>query len=74
MRVADTHDDDFEEFEDRDEMVIHIRWIADGSKTLVETAESLEKYAEFLRNLEREGWVLTGTIENDIGFLRKVRP
>lgn len=49
---------------------IRAKWLMDGSTTLAEAAERLERQAALLRSLHAEGWTLTAPIEDDYGFLR----
>jgi len=64
-------DDDYDEFSNKNEMILITKYIADGAKTLSEAAEKLESFARWLRELEEEGWQLEQAIEDDYSFLRR---
>ena len=64
-------DDDYDEFSNKNEMILITKYIADGAKTLSEAAEKLESFARWLRELEGEGWQLEQAIEDDYSFLRR---
>lgn len=64
-------DDDYDEFSNKNEMMLITKCIADGAKTLSEAAEKLESFARWLRELEEEGWQLEQAIEDDYSFLRR---
>ena len=64
-------DDDYDEFSNKNEMILITKYIADGAKTLSEAAEKLESFARWLRELGEEGWQLEQAIEDDYSFLRR---
>lgn len=76
--VEDVVDEECEEeVEDEedydDDPVIRAKWTIDGASTLDEAIEKLYEFIDYLRSLQTEGWELRDTIDDDYGFLKKVR-
>lgn len=44
------------------------KWTIDGAKTLSEAAEKAREFADYLDDKARQGWQLTGPVEDDYGF------
>ena len=49
--------------------IIRAKWKIDGTTTLEEAAESLEAFANSLREMDKDGIKLINTIEDDYGFV-----
>jgi hypothetical protein len=66
-------DEDFEDdFEDPEHNeVIRAKWMLDGTVTLSEAAGKLRAEADWLEQLERDGWQLERPVEDDYGFIHK---
>lgn len=63
-------DGDFDEdFEEGSSELIRAKWSFDGAKTLSEAAKMLQDYADYLLALEKDGWQLVHSIEDDYGFI-----
>lgn len=58
-------EDEEEEFDE----IIRAKWTFDGSKTLTEAAQMLRSYADYLEELEKDGWKLREEIRDDYGFI-----
>lgn len=54
--------------EDDGEITINPRYILDGASTLSEAAELAEAYADFLRDLESNGYQLEDVIQRGLGI------
>lgn len=61
--------DETDELKDDPSEVIRAKWVMDGATTLSEAAEKLEAFATTLRQIEKDGWQLTGPVEDDYGFI-----
>lgn len=64
-------DEYFEDDEDDDDYddIIRAKWSFDGAHTLLEAAESLERYAAWLREADKNGFVLREPIDDDYGYV-----
>lgn len=60
--------DDIEVDSEQQGVFLHSKWILDGADTLSEAAELARTYADFLEQLQGEGYVLMDTIEDGNGF------
>jgi hypothetical protein len=60
-----------EEIED-DSEVIRAKWSMDGAKTLKEAAEMLRSFAQYVEDLESDGYQLVDPVSDDYGFYRKI--
>lgn len=49
--------------------LIRAKWTMDGSTTLDEAAEKLDRFAAYLRDLASKGWTLAEPIADDYGVL-----
>ena len=65
---ASTCDDS--ESED-DKCILRGKWMYDGSRSIDEMIAALEREVVLLRDLQNDGWVVEGVIENDYACLRK---
>ncbi|HUY44239.1 MAG TPA: hypothetical protein VMV92_00720 [Streptosporangiaceae bacterium] len=54
------------------EIVIRAKWTIDGAATLAEAAQKAREFAEYLLDLESQGYALSGPVGDDYGFC--VRP
>lgn len=74
VSISSLFDDVEDLMEDDDEVVydtsvsIRGKWILDGAQDLAEAAEMARAYADYLDNLQEEGYVLRNPIEDDYGF------
>lgn len=55
---------DPEEFNPDIEMLEKIKWVCDGATTLSEAASQLREYADYLLELEQDGWQLNRPAED----------
>jgi hypothetical protein len=63
-------DEDDEDYENEfPEPIVRAKWIMDGATTLSEAATRIEGFAAWLRELEAQGWQLSGPVEDDYGYL-----
>jgi hypothetical protein len=53
---------------------IRAKWSMDGAATLAEAAAKLRGYADYLEELKRDGWELTGPVADDYGFIANDDP
>lgn len=67
--AAGVDDDVFDDESNQD--TIRAKWSMDGASTLDEAAAKLEGYAASLRAMAADGWELTGTIDDDYGFIAR---
>lgn len=68
--IVEDEVDPFEADPDNDG-VVRAKWTMDGARTLSEAAARLERQAADLRQMEEDGWQLTGPVEDDYGFIRR---
>jgi hypothetical protein len=62
-------EDIYDEEEWPHDSIIRCKWTMDGATTLTEAAAKLHAYADWLLDKESKGHQLTGTIEDDYGFV-----
>ena len=62
---------DSDESNDENSSIIRAKWSIDGAKTLDEVIEKLHNFIGHIEDLKRDGWELTGQIDDDYGFIRK---
>lgn len=55
-------------------LVIRAKWSIDGAASLEDAAVMAEGFAAYLRELAREGYELTGPVDDDYEFARKGEP
>lgn len=53
------------------ESTVRAKWTIDGAETLSEAAEQLESKADWLREIQEDGWRLREEIYDDYGFIVK---
>jgi hypothetical protein len=53
---------------------IRAKWSMDGAETLAEAAAMLREFAGYLEELKRDGWELTGPVDDDWGFIENADP
>lgn len=63
---------EYSDNDDEEELVIRMKWCADGSKTLDEIITKLESQIEYIRSLKIQGYELTRVMEDDWGFAKIV--
>jgi hypothetical protein len=51
--------------------ILRAKWTMDGAETLSEAAKMLRDFADYVEELEREGWQLTEPISDDYGHIEK---
>jgi hypothetical protein len=54
--------------------IIRAKWTTDGAQTLSEAAWLLRAYADELEEMERRGFQLLASVQDDYGFVRRGRP
>lgn len=64
-------ENNFEDFEEDNDLLIRAKWIMDGSTTLEEAIKNVKEFASYLEGLAKEGWELSGEITDDYGFLEQ---
>jgi hypothetical protein len=57
--------------QDENETIIRAKWTIDGATTLAEAAQKAREFAAELDRMAADGYVLTGPVEDDYGFVRK---
>ncbi len=62
---------DNSELDDDKTSILHGRWIYDGSNSIDEMIEALEKEIALLKDLKEDGWVLQEQVMNDYAILVK---
>jgi len=62
---------DNSELDDDKTSILHGRWIYDGSNSIDEMIEALEKEIALLKDLKEDGWVLKEQVMNDYAILVK---
>lgn len=65
-------DDDFEEFDDDHSCIIKGRWIYDGSNSIDEMIEVLQREIALLEDMKQDGWVLKEKVMNDCAYFEKI--
>ena len=65
-------EDSFSSDEEEDEEMIRAKWMLDGCCTLDEVVQALRSKIREVEEARRQGWELTGRIEDDYGFMRKI--
>lgn len=61
----DDEEEDFDKYE-----TFRCKWLAEGSKTIIEMAEALESAARSLRNMHEEGYILVGEMSDDYAWIK----
>ena len=61
-----------EDDEREDDIIIRSKWQMDQAATIDEAIEKLHGFIEYLKALKADGYELTGPVEDDYGFLRKL--
>jgi hypothetical protein len=59
------------DLDDENHMTIRAKWILDGCKNLDEIIQRLEDEISYYKELKERGWQLTGTVDDDYGFMRR---
>lgn len=54
-----------------DKCILRGKWMYDGSRSIDDMIAALEREVALLRDLQNDGWVVEGVIENDYACLRK---
>jgi hypothetical protein len=54
--------------------IIRAKWAIDGAQTLSEAAHLLRAYADELEAMERRGFQLLASVQDDYGFVRRAGP
>lgn len=68
----ETYESDEEDLDDDENAcILRGKWIYDGSKTIDEMVQSLEREIVLLRDLERDGWKVLDVVDDD--YARLVR-
>jgi hypothetical protein len=67
----DTSTDDYTENDDK-HCILHGRWIYDGSNSIDEMIEALQREIALLEDLKQDGWVLQEKVVNDNVYFEKV--
>ena len=52
-----------------EERIVRAKWTMDEAESMEEMAEKLEQKAEYIRELEQEGWELETEVKDDYAFL-----
>lgn len=55
-------------YETAKEWTIRGKGIMEEAKTLEEAADMIQEFAEFVRQMSKDGWKLDGPVEDDYGF------
>lgn len=53
---------------------VRAKWSMDGAASLSEAAAMLRRYAEWLEELERDGWQLIEPVDDDYGHISNPDP
>jgi len=53
------------------EVIIRAKWTIDGAATLAEAAQKAREFAEYLLDLDVQGYALSGPVDDDYGFCVK---
>ena len=59
------------DFDPERESVIRAKWQLDGCKTLAEVVRRLHDVATHYEHMRREGWELTGPVDDDYGYIER---
>lgn len=54
-----------------EEETVRAKWTFDGAESIEQMAVMLEEKAEWLRKMEKEGWKLRDTVQDDYAFLER---
>jgi hypothetical protein len=55
-------------------LTVRAKWILDGASSIDEVIAKLEGEIEYYKRMKADRWELTGTIDDDWGFLIQVAP
>jgi hypothetical protein len=64
-------DDEYDELEDDKVSILRGKWIYDGSSSIEEMIESLQREIALLNDLKEDGWVLQEKVSDDHAVLVK---
>ena len=53
----------------KEERIVRAKWTMDEAESMEEMAERLEQKAEYVRELQQEGWELETEVQNDYAIL-----
>lgn len=67
----DEEEDEEEELDDENKSILRGKWLYDGSKTIDDMIECLEKEIKFLADLKNDGWFLTDEVVDDYAFIQR---
>jgi hypothetical protein len=65
----DGQDDEWDRIE-----IVRAKWTMDGASTVSEAADRLRREADYLLELERDGWQLIQPVEDDYGHIANSDP
>jgi len=69
---SEEDEEDDEEVDDEHSCVLRGKWIYDGSNTIDNMIEALQREIALLTDLKNDGWELANTVDDDHAFLVKV--
>ena len=69
--MSSSHSDDASDYDEENNMTLRAKWMLDGCRTLYEVVKRLEEEVDYIKELSKDGWELTGAIEDDWGFLKR---
>lgn len=61
----------FSDSSDENNNILRGKWIYDGSTTIDEMIECLQREITLLTDLKTDGWYLTHKVEDDYAFIRR---
>jgi hypothetical protein len=63
--------DSSDEFDDENNSILRGKWIYDGSTTIDEMIECLQREIILLTDLKTDGWYVSHKVEDDYAFIRR---
>jgi hypothetical protein len=61
------------DYDEDNNMTLRAKWMLDGCRTLYEVVQRLQEEVEYIKQLHQDGWELTSAIEDDWGFLKRLK-
>ena len=58
-----------QEWKENYRSIVRAKWTIDGATTLREASEKAHAFADYLAQLDQEGWVLESMVEEEYGYI-----
>ena len=67
----EVEEEEEDDLDDENKSILRGKWLYDGSKTIDDMIECLEKEIKFLVDLKNDGWFLTEEVVDDYAFIQR---